>query len=389
MIALLEKLLIKNRDNINDPKVRESYGILCGSVGILLNILLFSGKFFAGGISNSIAITADAFNNLSDAASSLVTLLGFKLSGKKPDLDHPFGHGRIEYLSGLIVSGAIIVMAYELVKSSITKIIHPTAVDFSVLSVFILIASILVKLYMTYYNRRIAKKLNSAAMSATAIDSLSDSLATSAVLLATIFAKLTGIQIDGYCGVLVGLFILYSGINAAKETISPLLGTPPDDEFVDKIRQIVLSYDGVIGIHDLIVHDYGPGRVILSLHAEVPASGDILVMHDMIDNIETRLHTELNAVAVIHMDPIVTDDDEVNKLNEMTRSIVNAIDETLSIHDFRIVRGPTHTNLLFDVAAPFQCQTSDDELKEQICKEICKNSNTYFSIIQIDRTSIK
>jgi len=389
MITLLEKLLIKNRDNINDPKVRESYGIMCGSVGILLNILLFSGKFFAGGVSNSIAITADAFNNLSDAASSLVTLLGFKLSGKKPDLDHPFGHGRIEYLSGLIVSGVIIVMAYELVKSSITKIIHPTAVDFSVLSVFILIASILVKLYMTYYNRRIAKKINSAAMSATAIDSLSDSLATSVVLLATIFAKLTGIQIDGYCGVLVGLFILYSGINAAKETISPLLGTPPDDEFVDKIRQIVLSYDGVIGIHDLIVHDYGPGRVILSLHAEVPASGDILVMHDMIDNIETRLHTELNAVAVIHMDPIVTDDDEVNKLNEMTRSIVNAIDETLSIHDFRIVRGPTHTNLLFDVAAPFQCQTSDDELKEQICKEICKNSNTYFSIIQIDRTSIK
>ncbi len=389
MISFLEKVLIKNRDNINDPKVRESYGVLCGSVGILLNILLFSGKFFAGTISNSIAITADAFNNLSDAGSSIVTLWGFKLSGKKPDLDHPFGHGRIEYLSGLIVSGAIIVMAYELIKSSVTKVIHPTAVDFSVLSVFILIASILVKLYMTLYNKRIAKKINSAAMSATAIDSLSDSLATSVVLLATVVGKLTNTQIDGYCGVLVGLFILYSGINAAKETISPLLGTPPDDEFVDKIRQIVLSYDGVIGIHDLIVHDYGPGRVILSLHVEVPASGDILVMHDMIDNIETQLHTKLNAVAVIHMDPIVTDDAEVTALHEMTRSVVNAIDETLSIHDFRIVKGPTHTNLVFDVAVPFQVQASDDALKEQICNEICKCSSTYFSIIQIDRTSTK
>lgn len=389
MISLLEKLLIKNRNDIKNPKVRESYGVLCGSVGIFLNILLFSGKFFAGTLSNSIAITADAFNNLSDAGSSVVTLLGFKLSGKKPDLDHPFGHGRIEYLSGLLISGAIIIMAYELIKSSVTKIIHPAAVEFSIVSVVVLIASILIKLYMAFYNNQISKKISSSAMSATAIDSLSDSLATSVVLIATIFAKLTGIQIDGYCGLLVGLFIFYSGFCAAKETISPLLGNPPDDEFVDKIRQIVLSYDGVIGIHDLIVHDYGPGRVILSLHVEVPASGDILEMHDMIDNIETQLHTELNAVAVIHMDPIVTDDAEVTALHEMTRAIVNTIDETLSIHDFRIVKGPTHTNLVFDVAVPFQVQASDDELREQIYNEICKCSNTYFSIIQIDRTSTK
>ena len=389
MITLLEKLFIKNREDFKSPKVREAYGIICGSMGIFLNILLFAGKFFAGSITNSIAITADAFNNLSDAGSSVVTLIGFKLAGKKPDPNHPFGHGRMEYISGFMVSAAILIMAFELVKSSVTKIIHPVTVEFSMLSILILLVSILVKVYMAFYNRRIAKKINSAAMKATATDSLSDSLATSVVLLATIVGQLTGFHIDGYCGVLVGLFIFYAGFNAARETLSPLLGQPLDDEFVDKINEIVESYDDVVGIHDLVVHDYGPGRVMLSLHAEVPASGNIFALHDMIDNMEYELRTKLNADAVIHMDPIVTDDEEVNQLKETIGSIVTSIDKTLTIHDFRMVKGPTHTNLIFDLVVPFTLSASDEAIKKQIQEDIAKINNTYFAIIQIDRPYTK
>lgn len=388
MITILRNLFIQDHQNYHDPKIREAYGILCGSVGIFLNLLLFAGKFFAGFISHSIAITADAFNNLSDAASSVVTLLGFKLSGKKPDLEHPFGHGRLEYLSGLIVSAVILIMGFELVKSSIGKVLHPAAVDFSFLSMVILMVSVAVKLYMAFYNSQTAKKIDSAAMRVTAIDSLSDSLATSVVFAAMIAGKLTGIHIDGYCGILVGLFILYSGYKAAGETISPLLGNPPSEKFVNQINEIVLSYEGIIGVHDLIVHDYGPGRVILSLHAEVPASGDILAMHDVIDNIENRLRNELHAVAVIHMDPVVTDDEEINELKELVLAIAKAIDPSLSIHDFRLVKGPTHTNLIFDVCASFAFKESDEELKSRISAEIQKLSSTYFAVIQVDRTGV-
>ena len=291
MVTLLAKIFIQEKND--QAKIREEYGVLCGVVGILFNVLLFAGKFLAGTISHSIAITADAVNNLSDAGSSIVTLAGFKLAGTKPDTEHPFGHGRIEYISGLVVAAAILLMAYELIRDSVGKIVHPEETEFSGLIVVILVLSILVKLYMYFYNHRIGKKLDSAAMQATAIDSLSDTCATTAVLAATLIGHFTGLHIDGWCGVLVGVFILYAGISAAKETLNPLLGQPPAEEFVMQIDRIVMSHPEICGIHDLIVHDYGPGRKMVTLHAEVPADGDILEVHDVIDNVENELREKL------------------------------------------------------------------------------------------------
>lgn len=389
MIGFFAKLFIRDAENISEPRVRQAYGILCGTVGICLNILLFIGKFLAGAISNSISITADAFNNLSDAGSSLVTLIGFKLAGAKPDIGHPFGHGRMEYLSGLVVSGAIIIMAFELVKSSVAKIIHPQEVEYSWLALAILAVSICVKLYMFCYNRAVGKKLDSAAMRATAMDSLSDSAATLVVLIAALVGRLTGLQIDGCCGVLVGLFIFYAGINAARETINPLLGQPPEAEFVSGIESIVMSHKEVCGIHDLIVHDYGPGRRMISLHAEVPAEGNILELHDAIDNIEGQLRKELKCDAVIHMDPIVTSDEQVLYLKSTVNGIVKEIDRTITIHDFRAVTGATHTNLIFDVAVPFRFRLSDEDLTEEIQRRVRKAlGENHFCIIQVDKAYV-
>ncbi len=386
MVTLLAKIFIKNAEDTANPKVRQAYGVLTGVVGILLNILLFAGKFVAGTISKSISITADAFNNLSDAGSSFVTLIGFKLAGAKPDPEHPFGHGRIEYVAGLVVSGVILLMAFELIRDSIDKIIHPQKVEFSVLAAAILLVSILVKIYMYLYNSSISKKIESAAMKATAIDSLSDTLATTVVLAASVIAHFTGLQIDGYCGVLVGLFIFYAGFSAAKETLDPLLGQPPEEEFVERIEEIVMSYDLVQGIHDLVVHNYGPGRVMISLHAEVPAEEDILEIHDMIDIIENELGEKLNCEAVIHMDPLVTRDERVNELKDQVAQVVSGLDEEVTMHDFRTVIGPTHTNLLFDVVLPYRYEMSDEEVKEEIQKRVQEHlGNEYFTVIQIDR----
>lgn len=386
MVTLLAKIFIKDAGDTANPKVRQAYGVLTGVVGILLNILLFAGKFVAGTISKSISITADAFNNLSDAGSSFVTLIGFKLAGAKPDPEHPFGHGRIEYVAGLVVSGVILLMALELIRDSIDKIIHPQKVEFSVLAAAILLVSILVKIYMYLYNSSISKKIESAAMKATAIDSLSDTLATTVVLAASVIAHFTGLQIDGYCGVLVGLFIFYAGFSAAKETLDPLLGQPPEEEFVERIEEIVMSYDLVQGIHDLVVHNYGPGRVMISLHAEVPAEEDILEIHDMIDIIENELGEKLNCEAVIHMDPLVTRDERVNELKDQVAQVVSGLDEEVTMHDFRTVIGPTHTNLLFDVVLPYRYEMSDEEVKEEIQKRVQEHlGNEYFTVIQIDR----
>lgn len=385
MIGLLSRLFIKNYADTSDSIVRQAYGMLCGFVGICFNVLLFIGKFAAGTISHSIAITADAFNNLSDAGSSIITLIGFKMAGQKPDPDHPFGHGRIEYISGLLVSVLILFMAFELLQSSVTKILHPEELSFSPLIVVILAISILVKCYMSFYNRKIGKKINSTAMMATATDSLSDTLSTTVVLIATLVSHFTGFAIDGYCGVLVGLFICYAGINAAKDTISPLLGQAPDPEFVQQINDIVMSHDGVIGIHDLIVHNYGPGRVLISLHAEVPADGDILTMHDMIDLIEHELRDSLHCNAVIHMDPISTNDEETNHLKEMVAGYLAEIDTTLTMHDFRIVQGPTHTNVIFDVVAPYKFRMADGELIKLITDKIQAENPNYFTVIEVDK----
>ncbi len=392
MVTLLAKIFIKDAEDTSSPKVRQAYGVLTGVVGILLNVLLFVGKFIAGTLSKSISITADAFNNLSDAGSSFVTLIGFKLAGAKPDPEHPFGHGRIEYVSGLVVSGAILLMAFELIKDSIDKIIHPQTVDFSALAAGILVVSILVKIYMYLYNSSISKKIDSAAMKATATDSLSDTMATTVVLIASIVGHYTGLKIDGYCGVLVGLFIFYAGFSAAKETLDPLLGQPPEEEFVEQIEEIVMSYELVQGIHDLVVHDYGPGRVMISLHAEVPAEEDILEIHDMIDVIENDLADKLNCEAVIHMDPLVTKDERVNELKRTIREVVDSLEGDVSMHDFRTVIGPTHTNMMFDVVLPFGYSMTDEMVKEEIQKRTWDRlGESYNTVIQIDRpyTTVK
>ena len=386
MIELLAKWFIPRRDTMEGGALRRAYGTLCGAVGIGLNILLFMGKFFAGQLSGSIAVTADAFNNLSDAGSSAVTLLGFRLAGKKPDTDHPFGHGRIEYISGLIVAGLILLMGVELAKSSFDKILHPEEVTFSVLALVILAVSVAVKLYMWFYNRRIGGKLRSAAMEATAMDSLSDAAATSAVLLATLIGKWTGLAVDGYVGLLVALFILFSAYKAAKETLSPLLGQAPDPELVQRIRDIVAAHDTVVGVHDLVVHDYGPGRQMVSLHAEVPASGDILELHDVIDNIERELHEKLHVQAVIHMDPIVTDDAEVDALRRQVAELARQVEPRMTIHDLRVVRGTTHTNLVFDAVLPLDAAITPAEAARRIRQKVSELDGDYCAVVTVEHS---
>ena len=307
------------------------------------------------------------------------------MAGQKPDVDHPFGHGRIEYISGLLVSVAIILMGFELVKSSIEKIIHPEATTFNPIVIFILIASICVKLYMTFYNTCISKRIESAAMKATATDSLSDSLATFVVLISTLICKFTSVNIDGYCGIAVGLFILYAGFNAAKDTVSPLLGQPPKKEFIDQIESIVSAHSEILGIHDLIVHDYGPGRIMVSLHAEVDSNGNIMEIHDLIDNIEKELSDECHCEAVIHMDPILLNDPLTNSLHKQVEEILHKLDETLKLHDFRVVPGPTHTNIIFDILLPFDYKMSDDEVVNYLQKEIHTLDESYYAVIQVDK----
>lgn len=388
MIELLARLFIRGRDTLAPSALRQAYGQLCGVVGIGLNLLLFAVKFFAGTLSGSIAITADAFNNLSDAGSSLVTLLGFRLAGRKPDPEHPFGHGRMEYISGLVVAGLILLMGVELFKSSLKKILQPEAIVSSPLVLLILALSVAVKLYMFYYNRAIGKRIKSSAMTATATDSLSDAVSTTAVLVATLVAQFTGLNIDGWVGMLVALFILFSAYKAAKETLSPLLGQTPEPEFVEHIQQIVLSYPEVQNVHDLVLHDYGPGRVMISLHAEVPADGDLLQLHDVIDNIEHRLKKELGCMAVIHMDPIVTNDAHTTALRQAVAEQVKTIDPRLTIHDFRIVPGPSHTNLIFDVVVPYDVKLSGEQVRRRIGELVAQMDGNYFAVVQIDSSYV-
>ena len=387
MIRFLANIFIKDNDNVTSPKVRQGYGVLCGSVGICLNILLFIGKFIAGTFSRSIAITADAFNNLSDAGSSLVTLIGFHMAGQKPDPDHPFGHGRIEYLSGLIVAMAIILMAFELIRDSAGKILNPVETQFNKLVILLLFVSILVKVYMFLYNRYVGNKIKSVAMKATSIDSLSDVVTTSVVLACTLITHYSGYNIDGICGLVVGLLIMYAGLRAAKETIDPLLGQAPEPEFVKKIEDIALSDSHILGMHDLIVHYYGPGRIMISFHAEVPADGNIIELHDIIDNTERELREKLNCEAVIHMDPIMDKDSETLELKSEVAELLHDIDPKIHFHDFRIVKGPTHTNLIFDVLVPYKFHLSDDELNREINDRVhtLSGDTEYYTVINIDK----
>lgn len=389
MVEFIGNYFVNKKDAKDSAlKTRQIYGTVCSIIGIMLNVCLFAGKYFAGAISGSIAIMADAVNNLSDAGSSFITLIGFRFAGKKPDVDHPFGHGRFEYISGFVVSMAIIMMGFELIKSSFAKIISPVKIETGILSMIILVVSILVKLYMAYMNRSIGNKINSSAMKATAVDSLSDACATFFVLVSMIVIRVSGLNIDGYVGVLVSLFIFYAGYNAAKDTIDPLLGKNPEPEFVEAVKNIVMSHENVVGIHDMVVHDYGPGRVMVSLHAEVPGDGDIFELHDAIDHIERELTEELGCSAVIHMDPIETNNEIVNALREKVNEGVVLLIEGASIHDFRMVQGPTHTNLIFDVVVPYGVKESDEQVKEKISKMVQIIDETYFTVINIDRLYI-
>ena len=385
MISLLVKLFYGEMDMSDEKAVRRAYGTTCSGAGIGFNVLLFAGKLIAGMLSGSVAIVSDAFNNLSDAGSSIISLVGFKLSNKKSDPQHPFGHGRLEYISGLCVSFLIILMGVELGKASIEKIIEPAQVKFSLLTAAILAASILVKLYMALYNSRIGKRLNAVTMKAMAKDSLSDAVATGVVLMSMIVAKLADIAIDGYCGVVVAAFILFTGITAARDTISPLLGQKPDSEFIEEVMRIVNAHKEIIGTHDLVVHDYGPGRLMITLHAEVDADMDILVAHDAVDNIENELREKLGCSAVVHMDPIVTDDVETNATREEIKRVVSNIDSRMTIHDFRMVPGPTHTNVIFDVAVPFDTDMDDDELRKILGARIRDVDSKLNAVIEIDK----
>lgn len=385
MIGLLSKLFIKDRANFEKPRVRQAYGVLCGAVGIALNFLLFAGKFLAGALSGSIAITADAFNNLSDAGASAVTLVGFRLANQKPDPEHPFGHGRLEYVSGMIVAMLILLMGFELGKSAVGRILSPVELGLSPLILGILIVSVAVKSYMAFYNYIYGKKLNSAAMKATATDSISDAVSTLVVLLCTLLSHFTGVMLDGYCALAVGVMVFWAGIRAAKETIDPLLGQAPDSGFVEQIKNTVMEDPDIIGIHDLIVHNYGPGRVLISLHAEVPSDGDILVLHDKIDLIEHTLRDTLHCSAVIHMDPVCANDPEIESYKAQVLGYLKSIDERLTLHDFRVVKGPTHTNLIFDVVVPFQFSLSDRQLEQEITRLVQKDNPNFFTVIEVDK----
>ena len=385
MIRLLAKIFIKNHKNTEEAGVRHAYGVLSGAFGVVLNILLFCVKFAAGFISGSVAITADAFNNLSDAGSSVVTMVGFKMAGQKPDPEHPFGHGRIEYVTGLIVSMIIILMGFELLKTSYEKIRHPELPQFTPVVAGILIISIIVKLYMYHYNTSLGEKFSSSAMKATAMDSFTDSVATLTVLGCSLIGHYTGLCLDGWCGLAVSFFVLYAGISSAKDTIDPLLGSKPSKEYVEAIEKFVKSYDEVIGIHDLVVHDYGPGRVMISLHAEVPSNLNILDVHDTIDNIERRINETLGCQCVIHMDPVVTGDEATDRMKRLAQLIAKSVDERFTIHDFRMVKGPSHTNLIFDVVAPFDCRLSEEEIKNTIASKIRSLPGNHYAVVEVDR----
>lgn len=388
MLKLLIKLFIKNSGDVKSPAVRRSYGTLCSLYGIVLNILLFAGKYIAGLLSGSVAIIADAFNNLSDAGSSVVTLLGFVIAGKKPDLHHPFGHGRAEYLAGLALAMMIGLMGIELVKSSVDKILHPAVPELNITVGVILLASIAVKFYMAMYNRRIGKKINSAAMLATATDSLSDCAATAAVLATMIGSHLSGVNLDGWAGLVVACFILAAAYKAAKDTISPLLGQAPDAELIREIEQTVYKHPEVKGIHDLIVHDYGPGRSFVSLHAEVDGNSEMFALHDAIDAAEMEIKEKFNILATIHMDPIESESSEVMQLRTAVQEKLTELSPELSIHDFRMVPGPTHTNLIFDAVVPAKFPMSDEMLKAHISRIVGENWEKHYAVVNIDRSYI-
>lgn len=387
MITILSKIFIKQED---EKERRSAYGILCSIVGICLNIFLSVIKFIAGYISGSVAVIADAFNNLSDAGSSVVTLLGFWFAGREPDAEHPFGHGRYEYIAGFVVSIAILLMGCELMKSSVIKIIHPEAVNGSIYSILILLISIGVKIYMYAYNKIIGGRINSSAMMAVAKDSLSDVAATGVVLLSFIIQRYAGVNLDGFGGVVVSLFILYAGYEAARDTIDPLLGLPPDPEFVKKVEDIVLSHEMILGIHDLVVHDYGPDQRMISLHTEVPGDKNMFEVHDLIDHVEHELREVLGCESVIHMDPVRTDDYRMQEIKSLVLAkIRDDIDNSITIHDFRMAECEGYTKLIFDAVVPYGTKLKEKEVRRRIENLVADIDSSYRAEVDIDRSEVR
>jgi cation diffusion facilitator family transporter len=388
MTEFLVRRFVKNRENIRDPQVRRQYGMLSSITGIILNLLLFLSKFVVGTLFGSVSIVADAVNNLSDAGSQIISMISFRISAKPADREHPFGHARIEYVASMIVSFLILLIGLELLRESLRKIFSPELPERSWITVGVLLMSILVKLWLCIFNRVLAKRIDSAIMRATAADSLSDVLSTSAVLLTTLllllFPSLT-VNLDAYMGVIVAILILVAGIRILNDTKNSILGEAPSEDTVRMIHDLVAEYPDALGIHDLTVHNYGPGHTIAALHIEVDGSRDIFLSHDMIDTIEQRLRRECGIEATIHMDPIVTDDREVNALRERVSQIVREIDPAVRIHDFRFVRGITHSNLIFDVAVPFELSLSEEEIKERVSDLVSRIDPAYFAVITVDR----
>lgn len=384
MTKLLLRLFVKNYENSEDMDVRASMGKLAGATGIVCNIFLFLGKLLAGLLAGSVAIVADAVNNLSDASSSVVTLLGFRLAQQPADQDHPYGHARYEYLSGLMVAVLILVIGVELVKSSVGKIIHPEAIDFSLITVGILVASVLVKLWMSMFFGALGKRIHSLTLQATSVDSRNDVVSTIAVLAGCLVGYIFRVNIDGYVGLLVAVFILYSGVNIVKETISPLLGEQADEELVGKIKTLVLSDEAVLNVHDLLIHDYGPGRCFASIHAEVSARLDPMEVHDILDDIECKVLDQLNVHLVIHYDPVLPDDDEWMEMSNIMGEIVEEVAPEVTMHCFRMVGGAKQKNLVFDLMVPYDSEKTNQELKNEIDAQLAAKNKKYGTVIRFD-----
>ena len=376
---------IPDYEQTEDPKVRQRYGTLSSLTGIACNLVLFVVKLVMGMLSNSIAITSDAINNLSDSASCIVTLFGYKLAAKPADKDHPFGHGRMEYLTSLVLAAVILFVGFELLSGSVDKIIHPQPVHFSLAVLLSLLASIGLKLWMCGFNRKLGNRIQSGVMLATAQDSLNDVAATFATVISLLLSLVTDLPVDGVMGIIVSLFVFVCGYGIIKDTVNQLLGQPADPQLVRNIRQVMLSRPQILGIHDMIIHSYGPGNLIGSAHAEVSSSGDLLQIHDTIDEIEKQIYEQLHVMMTIHMDPIETDSPQVAEGRQLITRILDQIDPSLTFHDFRIVSGPTHTNLIFDVVVPFDCPLSFDQIRRQVEEQLAAQPETWYAVITFDR----
>lgn len=381
---ILVKKFVKDYENVTDAKVRERYGILSSFVGIVCNVVLFISKFIIGTLANSISIVSDGFNNLSDCASCIITMFGYKLAAKPADKDHPFGHGRMEYLTSLVLAVIILLVGLELGKSSISKIIHPDKLNFSIVAVGVLVLSILIKLFMRMFNNKYGRRINSSVMLATAKDSTNDMCATTATLVALLLSLVTELPVDGIMGIIVSVMIVLSGYEIIKDTVDELLGSPVDEELAKRIREIVTESWVALDMHDLIIHSYGPGKLIGSVHVEVDSKGDIMEIHDAIDELERNIMNELNVLMTIHMDPIEEDDEKRRYCKDILLDIIHKIDESLTIHDFRIVAGPTHTNLIFDMVIPYDCHLKEQDIRNEINEGLSKLENRYYAVITFD-----